>query len=58
VTESFLTVRVHGVMVTVFVVKLGLPTTVFVPVATVEVTVLSVTVVSVGCMTVLVVASK
>jgi hypothetical protein len=45
-------------MVTVFVVKLGLPTTVFVPVATVEVTVLSVTVVSVGCMTVLVVASK
>jgi hypothetical protein len=36
VTASFLTVRVHGVIVTVFVVKVGLPLILLVPVAMVD----------------------
>jgi hypothetical protein len=58
VTASFLTVRVHGVIVTVFVVKVGLPLIVLVPVARVDVTVSGVTVVSVACSRVLIVAGK
>lgn len=49
VMANFLTVRATGVMLIVFVVSVGLPSMVLVPVATIRVTVPGVTVVSVCC---------